>query len=331
MLSQYLAELFIKVLRNHGPLSLALWLKTVKLSLYKALAKDSASFAPGGKLMPVSLSRSGFPRCILKVHRKVMGTPLSERSHTLVRMYVTALDIYKLIICEPKAVDLSSVNSTEGLLLKSEDGTVKLANVELDFIGILERIWPRLRQMPLITGLGDKMIWTATPVVGPLCNSAYIREQVRTLFPEMCSGLPRSLMQARLVWPPGGGESRVAPYPWLDGERTPVLKSESLDSDSEVEVPQMRFSSGAHLQDLIPVLLAQAPADDEDAILLRQLMGSLEGTSPPEGAEDLDPGAIWSLDVSRTTQVPYHARLHHRHYGLPLRWSRRLRLKQQQP
>lgn len=72
MLSQHLAPLFSRVLAKHGPLFLAMYLKTAKLSLYKASAGDQASFRPGGKMVPVSLSRSGIPVLVLGCHRKMM-------------------------------------------------------------------------------------------------------------------------------------------------------------------------------------------------------------------------------------------------------------------
>lgn len=121
MLAQHLAKSFSSVMKHHGPLFLALYLKAAKLSLYKALAGDRASFKPGGKLVPVSLSRSGFPRLILPVHRKVLlNEPGSERANTLVRSYVCALDAYKLIVC----VDLSSIVDESPLRVHgSEKGT----------------------------------------------------------------------------------------------------------------------------------------------------------------------------------------------------------------
>lgn len=37
--------------------------------------------------------------------------------------------------------------------------------------------WPQVRQMPLITGFSDSVIWSAGPLPHPLGNSAYWREQ----------------------------------------------------------------------------------------------------------------------------------------------------------
>ena len=47
---------------------------------------------------------------MLKRHRLLfLNAPESERALTVARMYVTALDIYKLIVCDPGPVDLAGV------------------------------------------------------------------------------------------------------------------------------------------------------------------------------------------------------------------------------
>ena len=97
MLSAHLAKHFCHVMKYRGPLYLAKYLKASKLSLYKAWAGDPSGH--GSDAAFISLSRSGYPRFILKTHRKVfLNEPKAERSILLARLYATALDAFKLII-----------------------------------------------------------------------------------------------------------------------------------------------------------------------------------------------------------------------------------------
>lgn len=55
---------------------------------------------------------------------------------------------------------------------------------------------------PLITGFGDRVMWTAGPVSAPLCNSAYWREQEEgvgnTFFTSQI--LCRLVLYMQLIW-----------------------------------------------------------------------------------------------------------------------------------
>lgn len=91
---------------------------------------------------------------------------------------------------------------------------------------------------------------------------------------------------------PGLGASpRVVLHPWIEGERrsrAPVDSPSGRPPRAEA-VPQVRFKDERTLEDILPLLLAKASADDEDAALIRQIMDSLKRNPPPPSARDLDP------------------------------------------
>lgn len=217
LLSQHLAKVFCRVMKHHGPLFLAKYMKTAKLSMYKALARDPEHhFAPGGKLVPVSLSRSGLPTFVLVTHRKLFyNAPLSDRALLVARMYITALDAYKIIVLAPGPVDLSSIIEPFPRKGFYVTGTKAVKSKPIRFLAILKECIPTPCDMPLITGLGDKFMWTASPTQSVWCNSALWRDHARLGF-SFYSNMPYELMaRAHICWPGSAEFRRVFPSPPL--------------------------------------------------------------------------------------------------------------------
>lgn len=111
-------------------------------------------------------------------HKMVRNAPLSDRSLTLVRLYITAFEAFKLIVCLQTVVDLSTIpDRAPRPIVISPDGQVRF--LRTPFLKYLRKLLPRLSHMPLITGFGDKIMWTAGPDVSKESSSAQWRDQLK--------------------------------------------------------------------------------------------------------------------------------------------------------
>lgn len=194
---------------------MAKYLKTAKLSMYKALGADpGVSFHP--KLVPVSPTWSGLPRMILQVHRKVLvNQPASERALTVARYYATAWDIYKIVVCAPQDADLKSiVTPRPDTFAFYPWGGAPWNPIEL--CGSSKE--DRLSHMPLITGLGDKFMWTAGPVPSKEPSSASWRAQATASLPFYARVSFDLFARTHISWPASGVFTRLSPHSELVGE-----------------------------------------------------------------------------------------------------------------
>lgn len=100
------AKRVIKLVRQSGLLFTALYQKPCSSSLQRAYAGDR----PTGCLpVPVTLTRSGYPRIIPSFHRKLMYKK-DERADALVRLYLSWFSLSKWIPCA-KRKDSSTFKS----------------------------------------------------------------------------------------------------------------------------------------------------------------------------------------------------------------------------
>lgn len=200
-------------------------------------------------MIPVSLSRSGCPRLVLRQHRKLfLNAPDSDRALWIARCYVTALGIYKIIVCDPGPVDLSSLMERFPPGFAWLPGNQGVRSRPLRFLDILKSGVPSITKLPLITGISDRVMWTAGPVPGPLCNSAYWREQAEASFSFFWRAPYELLVRSYQGWPGLHQFRRV--------HRDPTLLLEEKDVSWKVPVKRnltmqrLHFAMMAILQDL---------------------------------------------------------------------------------
>ena len=86
---------FHRFRKSAGWLNTALYLKACSVSLMRAYAGSWVVTDPTSH--PVSLNRSGLPRCIPAFHRRVIREK-SERADLLVRFYLSLFSISRLIL-----------------------------------------------------------------------------------------------------------------------------------------------------------------------------------------------------------------------------------------
>ena len=79
------------------------------------------SYVPSSKMVPVSLSRSGLPRFILKRHRLMMLS--GSEASKWIRVYATLFDLHKLILV-PVVADVQSILAPTTSLLVTSIGPV---------------------------------------------------------------------------------------------------------------------------------------------------------------------------------------------------------------
>ena len=151
-----------------------------------------------------------------------LNSPDSDRSLLVARMYVTALDIYKLIVCDPGPVDLSGVVGKFPPGFEYYPGTRTVKSRPIKFLQLLLEGVPQVRHMPLITGLSDSAIWSAGPSPRPLGNSAYWREQASASLMSTCRAPYEILARAYICWPGSGEVRRVHRRLVLESEGIPV-------------------------------------------------------------------------------------------------------------
>lgn len=167
LFAHYYSHHFSILVKNNGPLWTARYMKVCKLSMYKALGgRDSTntslrfpnSYKPSAKMVPVSLSRSGLPRMILKRHRSMLL--YGRDSGKWVRIYATLFDLYKLILI-PVVADVQSILEPTKSKLVTSIGPVTNPALWLDCLT------PQWRMIPLELGFGSKIMWTSGPNTPP--------------------------------------------------------------------------------------------------------------------------------------------------------------------
>lgn len=250
MLASHLAQFICRAVKHHGFLHVAKYLKTVKLLMYKSLACDpECSYTPGGKLVSVSLSRSGCPRIVLKRHRLLFkNAPDSDRALTVARMYVTGLDVYKLIVCDPGPVDLSGVVGKFPEGFQFVPGTRRPKSRPIRFLHLLSAGVPQYERMPLITGISDSFIWTAGPSPQPLGNSAYWRDQAFGWVIPVFRASYDIMARAFVCWPGSGVFHRAHRALRLESDGVPVSWRTPVPSHPGMQ--RKKFALKAIFQDL---------------------------------------------------------------------------------
>lgn len=190
-----------------------------------------------------------FRRFVLARHRLLLlNKPDTDRALELARCYVTAMDVYKLIVCEPGPVDLSSLVETLPPGAAFHPGTRQVRSRPIRFLELLKSGVRRVQQHPLITGLSDRMVWTSGPISSPLCNSAHWVEQAKASFAFFWRAPYSLLAQAHILWPGLVGEVRA--------HRAPVLLTDSsavswvVPRERNLAMQRFAFASKAILQDL---------------------------------------------------------------------------------
>ena len=109
-------------------------------------------------MVPVSLSRSGLPRFILKRHRLMMLS--GSEASKWIRVYATLFDLHKLILV-PVVADVQSILAPTTSKLVTSIGPVTNPAPWLDCLN------PSWRRLPLELGYGSKLAWTAGPNTPP--------------------------------------------------------------------------------------------------------------------------------------------------------------------
>ncbi|DAB41741.1 RNA-dependent RNA polymerase [Azolla filiculoides mitovirus 1] len=162
LLAVYMARKISAMYKNQGPLHMALYLKQCRVSTMRAFGKNrdlrgmeiSVSYTPSKKAPLVSLTRDGYPRLLLKRHRSMLRK--GQESPKILRSYNTIFNIYKLVVI-PQVVSIEPIMRLLGpsvdLLPKGPMNSPLLW---------LERVIPRICQVPLVCGLTPYMSWSAS-------------------------------------------------------------------------------------------------------------------------------------------------------------------------
>lgn len=135
--------------RKSGWLHVALYLKLCATSLQKAYAGDKVK--PELLPVPVSLTRSGYPRIIPSFHRRWILRK-DDRADILVQLYLSFLSLSKIIVLA-KRVRKSTFTS----IISPVDDIEAVTEVVSDMLGCLKdlmlRYVPRVRDIPLYHGM----------------------------------------------------------------------------------------------------------------------------------------------------------------------------------
>lgn len=119
-------------------------------------------------------------------------------------------------------MDLSSL--VEGLPRGAafHPGTRQVRSRPIRFLELLHQGVRHFRRHPLITGLSDRLVWTAGPVSSPLCNSAHWQEQAKASFAFFWRAPYSLLAQSHILWPGLPGERKAHRNPILLTDEMPV-------------------------------------------------------------------------------------------------------------
>lgn len=226
------------------------------------------------------------------------------------RLYVTALDVYKLIVCDPGPVDLSSLVEGFPEGFHYNPGTNQLKSRVVRFLPLLEEGVRGVGRMSLITGFSESVIWTAGPAAHELCNSAYWREQAR-MSSSFYKHAPYELLtRAYVFWPGRKGFRRVHRSPTLEAEGVPISWKTPVMVDLFKQ--RVEFAARAVLQEAFEYKRNELPLSD----LLRWCPGlfAVEGprgfmrcdqhlTIPSDGAVSIIP-SNWDVYIGAGATGP---------------------------
>lgn len=139
-------------------LSLGLYLKAANVCLMRYY---SHSFEKNAALPhPISLTRSGIPRCIPSFHRRMISRR-DEKADKLVRLYLSFFTISKLILVSKKSThQYSSIVD----FCKAENLSKLIKEITDLGRSMIERYVPRISEIPLKIGLSWKPSWAASPI-----------------------------------------------------------------------------------------------------------------------------------------------------------------------
>lgn len=210
LLAQYAARRLSSMYRKNGALWTAKYLKTSKAVLYKALGGLSptppyrviypASYAPSGKMVPVSLTRQGSPRFVLPIHRRWMVSGSEYNREKWVRAYLIIWDLYKLVVVETP-VDVSPIEGSYlGSLFLPADGPIR------DPLRALQSFAPvrnYLQTHPLKPGFSPKLMWTAGPNSPPGMGSLASFAQDAQALLDLSLAVPNGLYLLEELFRPG--------------------------------------------------------------------------------------------------------------------------------
>lgn len=146
-----------KARKRSGWLNVALYLKTSAVCLQRF---DGGEFDKHQPLpFPVSLTRSGLPRCIPTFHRRLIAER-TDRSENLVRMYLSFFSLYKVILIGKKqSYDYISIVSPP-----SRSPFDLLEEYSKVVVELSERYIPWMYERPMELMFRWKPSWTASSV-----------------------------------------------------------------------------------------------------------------------------------------------------------------------
>lgn len=145
--------------RKSGYLFTALYLKQCAVCLQRYYAESTANTSLS---CPVSLTRSGLPRCIPAVLRKVIASR-SSRADLLVKLYLSWFGLAKLIAVAPRMrrKHFSSIVTPNQDIGRVEE---VLGEIKDGFAILQPRYLPGLRTIPLSKGMVWEPTWKSVPI-----------------------------------------------------------------------------------------------------------------------------------------------------------------------
>lgn len=166
IIASILSRRIFTMYKHNGALFVALYLKQCTLCLKRSLSQYPHGcrdgFSPSEKSPPVSLTRSGMPRIILKNHRKVISK-INERSFNLVRIYLSLFSFYKLIVVETKP-DFSKIEgSYSGKSPGLRDPSPRWVKEPKTSFSLLDRMVFNFSSRECPIGFSSYLSWSSAP------------------------------------------------------------------------------------------------------------------------------------------------------------------------
>ena len=150
---------FHRFRKSAGWLNTALYLKACSVSLMRAYAGSWVVTDPTSH--PVSLNRSGLPRCIPAFHRRVIREK-SERADLLVRFYLSLFSISRLILVVKR--ESYRFESICARAFSPSDNVV--FSFRKHVVPLVSRYVPRLFETPMRLGFRWIPLWSSSPTSG---------------------------------------------------------------------------------------------------------------------------------------------------------------------
>lgn len=150
----------VHLVRKSGLLHTALYLKQCSMSLQVAYGSVTTPPTPQQLPVPISLTRTGYPRIIPSYHRRMIRKR-DDKADRLVQMYLSFFAFSKIIVAA-KAI---SKKTFESITTPTDLGSVQDAvNPIKDKIDLLtNRYLPMIRKIPLHQGMKWVPTWKSLP------------------------------------------------------------------------------------------------------------------------------------------------------------------------